>query len=428
MKKCKKLITLLLCAIICFSVCLPVFASASDAKITISKHDAMPGDAVTIQINISNNPGIMAMAFCVTYDADALTFKTYSKGYLSNYTLKDHSDKGHVSFVNVENKDVATNGNILSLLFEVKQNAKPGKYDITLANSNREKYGTQLHNSFSNSKQEFVTPLIVAGSITVQETCENSGHKYGEWSIVYEADCTTTGLKKRVCTRCQNIQEAEIPITHDFESEWTIDKAATSEEDGIMSRHCTKCDEVTDTITFKYEEIDKDDTSSDNTSSDTPSNNDTSSNDVSVDNSSESNSAESSDKTNASTSDQSSQNKPAKKPAINNTVGEKVPLSEVEKFNDYQQNIKPNLNLENNIGSSDNETAKDENSSQTASDNSDVTTGIIENNTDSNTNTQDQKSSIFSTPTGIIMTIVFSILSVGIVTLGVILIMKNKKQ
>ena len=111
----KKLFSIILCLVICFSVTL-INVSAATPKITISSHESMPDNEVTVTISISNNPGIMAMAFCITYDSDSLVYKNYSKGYLTNYTIKDHPDKGHVSFVNVENKDNSSNGTIISVL------------------------------------------------------------------------------------------------------------------------------------------------------------------------------------------------------------------------------------------------------------------------------------------------------------------------
>ncbi len=386
----KKLAAFLLCAIISLSFYTTV--SADDTPtISVTSVNALPGDSVKISISISDNPGIMAMAFCITYDSDALKYKSYAKGYLSNYNIYNHEDKGHISFVNVENKDINKNGNIVTIIFDVKSNAKPGDYKVTLENSNREKYGTKLHNSFSNSNQEFIVPKVVSGGITVQKTCENSGHEYGEWNIVKEANCTETGLKKRFCIRCNNAQEVDIPITHDFEQEWTIDKEATPQEDGIMSRHCTKCDEVTDKITFSYEEITGD-------SSDT---------DVSSDISVGESSSEGID-----TQD--------KKPIINNTVGEKVPLDQAEKLDDYQNIIKPDTNSS---SVADDNVSIDDTSSDTNPVNSN---GINTNNSSSDKN--ENKNSYFATTSGIIIIVICFLLSIGIVALGVLLIIRNKKS
>lgn len=422
MNKAKKFMALLLCTFMCAFLCPAAQAAESTPTITISSESAMPGDSVTLTIDISNNPGIMAMAFCITYDNSALEYTAYSKGYLSSNTIKNHSEKGHISFVNVENSDKATNGTMLSVIFKVKGDATPGKYTISLANSNRDKYGNKLHNSFSNSKQQFIVPTVKAGSITVLETCDNAGHKYGEWNIISEAGCTVTGLKQRTCQRCKAIDEVVTPITHDFEKDWTVDKAATPEEDGIMSRHCTKCDEVTDKITFSYEEIggdNTDDTSSEESSGDASDNN--SSSNGSSDNSTSSGESDSDNET----SNSQTNNTTNKKPVINNTEGAKNPLSEVEKLEDYIENIKPNI--QNGDTSSDSQSSDVSNESGSLEQDTDSSVPVSDTD-NSNVTNQDENPSFFSTPTGIILTILCVLISVGIIVLGVILIIRRKKE
>lgn len=421
MKISKRVFALLLCVIICFSVSFSSLAANDTATIKVSSTEALPGDTVTINVEISNNPGIMAMAFCITYDSNALAFKNYSKGYLSSYTVKDHSDKGHVSFVNVENKDISTDGTIISLLFEVKEDAKPGKHTIALANSNREKHGTKLHNSFSNSKQQFVVPFVTSGGVTVGETCKNAGHKYSEWNIVYPATCTSSGLRNRLCERCSTFDEETIPAAHDFESDWTVDKAATPEEDGIMSRHCTKCDMVTDKIIFSYEEIGgDDDTSSDDVLDDNSGDSDSSSQ-ITSNESDTAESSSSSDVSDNDTSNTPSETAPNKKPIINNVVGEKVPLAEAEKLENYQQIIKPDTNN----SDADNSSTDNDIPSNVTPDSSDVTTDVIP---DNNTSVKDKEPSFFATTGGIITIILCSALSIGILVLGVLLILRNKNS
>lgn len=432
MKKAKRILVMLLCMLLCISLCSPI-AAASTAKITVSNASALPGKEVTLNISITNNPGIMAMTFSVTYDNNNFEFVDYSKGFISTPTYKDHSDKGHVIFVVSETKDKTNNGNIMSLTFKIKDNAKPGKYTVSLANHNREKYGDSLHNCFSNSEQNFILPTVKAGSITVEETCENAGHKYSGWKTTTQANCTETGAKERTCVRCGNTEEEIIPITHNFEADWTVDKAATPKEDGIMSRHCTNCDEVTDKITFSYEEIGGDgtddtsssqpsgdtsnDSSSEDESSESESSSDvTSSDDVSSDESTADNTSSDTESENSSSSDSSTD----KKPVINNTVGAKNPLSEVEKLEDYQEKV-----------NSDKETANTsseaQSSNQESSSSSDNDTESKDVSADSDiTQNNDKNQSIFSTPMGIIIAVICILLSVGIIVLGIILIIRNR--
>lgn len=406
MKIIQRLFAVLLCIVIGFSLCPSVLAENNTAKINVSSVDAMPGDVVSINISIDNNPGIMAMAFCVTYDNTALEYVQHEAGIFSSFTYKDHIDKGHISFVNVGNKDNTSNGCFLSVSFKVKENAKPGKHVIALANSNRDKYGTKLHNSFSNSKQDFVVPAVTSGSINVAETCENAGHNYGDWEIVRESNCTDDGLKRHVCSRCNIIEEVIISAAHDFETEWTIDKAATPEEDGIMSRHCTACDAKTDEFTFSYEEIGGEETPDDTSS----------------DNSSSQESEPESSETESNSSATSSDDIITDKPNIDNVVGEKVPQQEAEKFEEYQPPKQEENTSSENTSS---EVASNETSSlESTPSSSDTTLG----SSDSNTIKQEKKPSFFATPKGIIMVIAGSLLSIGIIALGVIMIMRKQKE
>ncbi len=417
MKITKKFIMVVFCLCLLTVCCFSANAETTPL-ITISNKTALPGEEVTIDINISNNPGIMAMAFCITYDSDALEYTGYTKGYLSKYTVKNHSDKGHISFVNDESSDKSNNGKILSVKFKAKNDAAPKKYKITLANLNRQKYGNRLYKSFSNSNLKNIEPTVKSGSITVLETCENSGHKFGSWEVITPADCTNKGSSTHTCVRCDYSETIETPIAHDFENEWTIDKAATPEEDGVMSRHCKKCDETTDKITFSYEEIggdDTDDTSSDEESS-TSAPSDTPSGDSTItDNSS------TTDSTDATQNDNSSTSSNSQKPSIDNIVGEKVPQQEAEKLENYPLPEPPKPNTNNSQIDSDTQ-------SETAS-NQDVASDPISNDSDLTVdNTTDDEVTFFETTTGIIMIVVCSLLSIGIIALGIILIIKNKKQ
>ena len=425
MKKAKIIISAFLCLVL-IVVCSFATAAATTPIITLSNVSAMPDEEVTIDIKISNNPGIMAMSFCITYDNTAFEYTGYNKGYLSKYTIKDHADKGQVAFVNDEASDKANDGVMLSIKFKVKDTAAPGKHTITLANQNREKHGNRLHNSFSNSNLKYIVPTVTSGSITVGETCENAGHKYGEWQIITPANCVSTGSKTHSCIRCNNHTETvEIPITHDFETEWTVDKAATPTEDGIMSRHCKLCDAVTDTFTFTYKEVedsqnpDDDDTSSDeNSSSDNISSDGTSSDDSSNDE--VSSKEENTPSDTISSSGSSSGNGSPNKVPINNTVGSKNPQSAIEDVKDFIENVKPNLENNNTSSVIENTDSKIETSSNNSTPSADTDTSIT-----NDTDTDNEKDGLSATQIFII--IIGAVLSVAIVVLAIILIMRRKK-
>lgn len=426
MNKIKSFISLVLCIVICMFA-LPAVSAAATPKIIISNATGLPGETVTVNVSITNNPGIMAMTFSVTYDKDNLEFVDYTKGFMVSPTYKDHNDKGYVAFSFAGNSESTTNGVIVSLNFKLKKDATPGKYAINIGNHNYEKNGNDLSNCFSNGKEKYIVPNTKAGSITVDQTCEEAGHNFGGWITTKDATCTETGLKKHTCARCGFSEEEIILNSHNFEQEWIVDKVATPEEDGIMSRHCISCDAITDKITFSYEEIggdDTDDTSSEESANDTDSSSegesfeDVSSGDETLsEDSSESNT--SSDTQTENTSNTTS----GKKPVINNTEGAKNPLSEVEKLENYKDIL------------ADNESNSSENSTQSEA----VTSEIISSTSDdsnsssaigSNGTTENDKSSesFFATPLGIIIIIICILLSVGIIALGIMLIRRNKEE
>lgn len=413
--KLKKLLSIFLCFVICSLFAYQASAAATSPKISISNKTALPGKEVTLDISITNNPGIMAMTFSVAYDNNQFEFVSYSKGYISEpRAFMDHSDKGYVAFSIVESKDKTNTGNMLSLTFKIKDKAAAGTYPIRLANHYYETSGYSLNNCFANSKQEFVIPTVTAGSITVEETCENSGHKYGGWKIISEANCTETGKKEHTCNRCGVTETAIIPITHSFEAEWTVDKAATPTQDGIMSRHCTKCDEVTDKITFSYKEIadENENTSSGESPSYNPSSEQSSTDNSSTDSSFvENSSIENSTSENQVQNSDFASNTVSKKPVINNTAGSKVPLSEVEKLEDYKQNIEPNKE---NQESSETEIIEEYTSGQSISGNN------------QNKGNADKASTGYNT-SNIILLVICALLSAGIIALGIVLIIKKRK-
>ena len=142
--------------------------SADDtAVITVSGGAANPGSNVSVDISIANNPGIMAMAFCIQYDSSVFDYVDYAHGYLTNYTITNHDEEGIVSFVSVEDYNLRTNGKILTLNFHVKATAEDGDYTFKIMNNNPNKYGNSLHNSFANASEQYVAVSAVDGVVTV---------------------------------------------------------------------------------------------------------------------------------------------------------------------------------------------------------------------------------------------------------------------
>lgn len=439
--KIKKLIAIVLCFVMCALVS-PMVHAAITPQVTLTNEAAFPGEEVNVNVLITNNPGIMSMAFSLKYDTDAFEFITCEKGFVSTPTYKNHEDKGYVAFSISETSNKINSGVIISATFKIKRSAKPNTYSITLASANPTKNGNDLSNCFANAMEEKIVPVVKNGSIRVKGECDVSGHKFGEWNITTPATCNTTGIRQRVCTVCNVSEEQTLPFEHNYENDWTVDKAATPEEDGIMSRHCTICGVTTDELTFTYKEVTgegDDNTSSENTSSDVTSSTDNVSSDnttsggvssvtsdsvssdvssnenTSSDNTTSENTSSSSNST--SSNNTSSEPKPNQKPVINNVPGEKVPQTEAEKLENYDVVIPPVVE-----DVEENETPENTSSSST-------TSSPEQQNVSTQTGaTTEDDQAFLSTTSGIIVLILCAILSVGVLAVAVLLILKNRKE
>lgn len=202
--------------------------------ITISNVWGAPGSNVDITISISNNPGIIASAFCVSYDSNSFEYIGYKEGYLTNYNIKDHSDKGFVSFVSVENEDLDNNGDMLTLTFKIKETAEYGEYAVDLLNNNPDKYGDSLHNSFANSKEQYIVPIVEAGTITVSD----------ETPFVF-GDVNNDGAinNKDLGILMQYLNEFDVKIVYNA-ADVTGDGIVNNKDYGLLMQYCNGWDVI----------------------------------------------------------------------------------------------------------------------------------------------------------------------------------------
>ena len=100
----------------CFVVA-PVSGVSAETAKTISveatKVDAMPGDTVTVDVNITSNPGIIAMRLLVEYDTSVLTLiGAEDKSYGVVYLVLNNVNNTRVTMKKIikvkENEDVST--------------------------------------------------------------------------------------------------------------------------------------------------------------------------------------------------------------------------------------------------------------------------------------------------------------------------------
>lgn len=249
----KKLLKRLICLFA--AACLLLFGTAVSAEssqgvITVSTVKAATGSSVIINLDMSNNPGIMAMTISITYDSEALTYERYYDGYLNDILIEDHPDKNLLRLVSCERMNRKNNDTIVSLQFKVNDNASFDKHTISI---------DYKSGDFCNWMLERLNPQIIPGGVEVEFNGKNCSHsEYGEWEVAANPTCRSPGAMQRFCLKCGTAEIKEIPSAgHVFSEEWIVDRPATAELSGIMSRHCNNCDEVTDVIYFELEDAEE---------------------------------------------------------------------------------------------------------------------------------------------------------------------------
>ncbi|MBR4122917.1 MAG: hypothetical protein IKT93_00700 [Clostridia bacterium] len=235
-----------------FSTITASAAIVEKGHIIIGSTPAVTGDTVTIPISIENNPGIMAITISITYDSKALKYIEHIPGKV----VKDfdnviaHPNRNLIRFVCLEPGDRTRDDVIMSLVFEVKDNAEFGFSKIDIEYS---------PGDFCNWNLDRIMPTITSGGVDIAFNGNNCSHKiYNEWKTIAEPTCISEGIMERICQKCNHVDSKKIKkIGHEFPEEWTVEKEATSDIPGTMVRYCLTCNEFVDRIEYTIEDSEK---------------------------------------------------------------------------------------------------------------------------------------------------------------------------
>ncbi len=115
---------------------------------------------ITVPIKLSNNTGVGGAQLFFTYDTDALVYVDYGKGDIFDEHMIEES-KGGIACISStsQNKDIVKDGTLLTLSFKVKENAKPGEYEIKIDKSKTK---------FASFEEKYVKPTLSTGKITIK--------------------------------------------------------------------------------------------------------------------------------------------------------------------------------------------------------------------------------------------------------------------
>ena len=137
-----------------------------DCNISVGTAEAAPGETVTVNVSVENNPGIIGLGpLSVSYDESAITLINAEQGEaFSALTLTQPSSyKSGCIFswyaVDIQDSNIK-DGAILRLTFTVSPDAESGTYAVELECPAGSVYDKELNE---------VTPAFVSGGITVTD-------------------------------------------------------------------------------------------------------------------------------------------------------------------------------------------------------------------------------------------------------------------
>ncbi len=259
MKKAFRILAAAVC--LCLMLCMFSVAAAKQEhffELKLDTIDALPGNTVTLALNIKDNPGIAAVSFSLHYDYTTLEYVEYVGGIIPQDTT--NATLGCVRIVYVGNSDIHGDGALCGFKFKVKRKARAGISAVTIKHIDYEKKGDSLANCFANRNLDKLTPSFTAGGVDVGYTLTNHDHVPLPWQEVIPASCETKGVRSRGCEHCSYIEEEDIEkLGHKYDEEWTVDTVASAEADGVISRHCQNsgCKSITEEMYFSLEDVEK---------------------------------------------------------------------------------------------------------------------------------------------------------------------------
>lgn len=201
----KKILAVTLCTVLLLATLTVSTSAVAVPTITVGSSSALAEGLCSVNISISNNPGVIGARLAVIYDSSALTLKASGDSGL----LKDRTETPtpdilywEDAFATVNN---TANGVIATLTFAVKKEAQPGKYPISIGYNTGDIYNIDL---------EDVNFSVESGFITViSNTCY---HTETTWLVTKEPTVNEDGIRSEVCTECGTILNEElIPATGD---------------------------------------------------------------------------------------------------------------------------------------------------------------------------------------------------------------------
>lgn len=133
----KRIFSVFLAMVMLAMLSLAVFAGDESDQPTGEIADATgtKGGSITVNVNVTNNPGIAGAVFKISFDGDVLTPTEVKKGDIGFDVVAHNLDVANevtIVLLEAEGKNVTTDGKAASVTFDVADDAELGTYDISI--------------------------------------------------------------------------------------------------------------------------------------------------------------------------------------------------------------------------------------------------------------------------------------------------------
>lgn len=156
----KRIISLMVMIVMTASLFSVAALADGDPTIRVSSVEAEPGDTVTVEVSLENNPGIMAFVLGLEYDETRLESVKFSHSGLQGlWAMSENA-------VWVGSGDDTYEGVFLKLKFRVLEDAPAGEAEVTI---------TYTEGGICNYDEESIDFAVVSGGVTVSGAAGTEG-------------------------------------------------------------------------------------------------------------------------------------------------------------------------------------------------------------------------------------------------------------
>ena len=221
---------------------IPVHA-VNTGSIAVSSASGKAGDTVEIKLDLSANPGVVALRLFVSYDSSRLKLLSVTDGkLLGTATGIFGNDISAVPYTLMWEDGLSavnhtSNGTLAEIKFKITDNAPTGSTSVMVSYDQASTFDKDLKD---------IPVQITNGNVAVTGTdgivSESCKHTNTAQQTLKDSDCTLSGITVKKCADCGTVLEnVSIPVKgHSFNT-WQTRVVSPQSNTGLEFRRCGKC-------------------------------------------------------------------------------------------------------------------------------------------------------------------------------------------